>query len=259
MKIFGFLSSTALLCTLILGLGLLSTGSSDTGPAPLPSSDQAAEVSGSSARGHHGRLATDLAHAAAHADPSPGALRLPCIIRGILVEGIGIPAPGQTLLIAASLTAARGDLGIAWVMTWAFIAAWLGNSLGYLIGLRGGRPLLKKLHVNEEHLQRMEGSFARAGGAIILVARFVDGLRQLNGIVAGLLQLPWGRFTTVNILGALLWVGFWGLGSYFLRREVSQVHLTLRQVEPWIAGLALFAFLLLIVYALWHKRNHNDS
>jgi membrane protein DedA with SNARE-associated domain len=259
MKIFGFLSSTALLCTLILGLGLLSTGSSDTGPAPLPSSDQAAEELRSSAGGHHGRLTTDLAHAAAHAAPLLERYGYPVLFAAILVEGIGIPAPGQTLLIAASLTAAGGDLGIAWVMTWAFIAAWLGNSLGYLIGLRGGRPLLKKLPVNEEHLQRIEHSFARASGAIILVARFVDGLRQLNGIVAGLLQLPWGRFTTVNILGALLWVVFWGLGSYFLGREVLQVHLTLRQVEPWIAGLALFAFLLLIVYALWHKRNHNDS
>ncbi|HET6489652.1 MAG TPA: DedA family protein, partial [Syntrophales bacterium] len=165
-------------------------------------------------------------------------------------------APGQTLLIAASLASARGDLGISWVLTWAFAAAWLGNSLGYLIGFRGGRPLLKKLHVNEAHLQRMEGSFARAGGAIILVARFVDGLRQLNGIVAGLLQLPWGRFTKVNTLGALLWVGFWGLGSYFLEREVSQVQLSLRQVEPWIAGLALFAFLSLIEYALWHRQPH---
>ncbi len=259
MKIFGFLSSGALLCTLILCMGLLSPGFSDTGPAPLPSSDQAAEGLRSSAGDHHGRLTTHLAHAAAHAAPLLERYGYPVLFAAILVEGVGIPAPGQTLLIVASLTAARGDLSIVWVMACALAAAWIGNSLGYLIGLRGGRPLLKKLHVNEEHLQRMEGYFARAGGAIILVARFVDGLRQLNGIVAGLLKLPWGRFTTVNILGALVWVGFWGLGSYFLRREVFQVHLTLRQVEPWIAGLALFAFLLLIVYALWHKRTHDDS
>lgn len=259
MKIFGFLGSTALLCTLILGLGLLSTGSSDTGPAPLPSSDQAAAEPGLSAGDRPGRLAAYLTDAAAHAASLLERYGYPLLFAGILVEGIGIPAPGQTLLIAASLMAARGDLGIAWVMTCAFAAAWLGNSLGYLIGLRGGRPLLKKLHVNEARLQRMEGSFARAGGAIILVARFVDGLRQLNGIVAGLLQLPWERFTTFNILGALLWVAFWGLGSYFLEREISQVQLTLKQVEPWIAGLALFAFLSLIVYALRHTGNHQDS
>ncbi len=258
MKIFGFPNSTALLCTLILGLCLTSGGFADTGPAPPSPSDQA--VAGSdSPGGLPDRLATDLSAAAAHVTPLLERYGYPLLFAGILVEGIGIPAPGQTLLIAASLTAARGDLGIAWVMTCAFAAAWLGNSLGYLIGLRGGRPLLKKFHVNVAHLQRMEDSFARSGGAIILVARFVDGLRQLNGIVAGLLQLPWGRFTTVNILGALLWVAFWGLGSYFLEREISQVHVTLRQVEPWIAGLAVFAFLSLIVYALRHKRDHQDS
>jgi membrane protein DedA with SNARE-associated domain len=258
MKIFGFLSSTALPCTLILGLGLVFAASAGAGHAPPASSDLV--LTGSGTPGElQGRLALDLSTAAAHVAPLLELYGYPLLFAGILVEGIGIPAPGQTLLIAASLTAARGDLSIAWVMTCAFTAAWLGNSLGYLIGLRGGRPLLKKLHVNEAHLQRMEGSFARAGAAIILVARFVDGLRQLNGITAGLLQLPWRRFTTVNILGALLWVGFWGLGSYSLEREVSQVHLTLRQVEPWIAGLALLAFVSLIVYALWHKRNHHDS
>jgi membrane protein DedA with SNARE-associated domain len=242
---------------LILGLGLVFAGLADTGPAPLSPPDQAAKGSGLPAQAPPGQLATDLANAAAHVTPLLERYGYPVLFAAVLVEGIGIPAPGQTLLIAASLTAARGDLSIAWVMTWALTAAWLGNSLGYLIGFRGGRPLLKKLHVNEEHLQRMESSFARAGGAIILVARFVDGTRQLNGIVAGLLQLPWGQFTKVNILGALLWVGFWGLGSYFLEREVSKVQLTLRQVEPWIAGLALIAFFSLIAYTLWHRRTHD--
>jgi membrane protein DedA with SNARE-associated domain len=259
MNIFGFPNSTALLCTLILGLCLASEGFANTGPVPPSSPDQTAARSGLPAGNLYGPLATDLADAAAHVTPRLEHYGYAVLFAGILVEGIGIPAPGQTLLIAASLTAARGDLGIAWVMTCAFAAAWLGNSLGYLIGFRGGRPLLKKFHVNEAHLQRMEGSFARAGAAIILVARFIDGLRQLNGIVAGLLQMPWRRFTTVNVIGALLWVVFWGLGSYFLEREISQVHVTLRQVEPWIAGLALFAFLSLIVYALRHKRNHQDS
>jgi membrane protein DedA with SNARE-associated domain len=114
-----------------------------------------------------------------------------------------------------------------------------------------------RFHVNEEHLRRMEDFFARAGRGIILVARFVDGLRQLNGIVAGLLQMPPGIFTMFNTLGALLWAGFWGLGTYFLEREISQVHVTLRQVEPWIAGLTLAAFLSLIVYALWRNRNED--
>ena len=57
----------------------------------------------------------------------------------ILVEGVGIPAPGQTLLIAAALSAAHGNLSLVWVLIWACLAAGLGNSLGYLLGRWGGR------------------------------------------------------------------------------------------------------------------------
>jgi membrane protein DedA with SNARE-associated domain len=257
MKISGMLRSTALFCILILVSNFICPGPADTGQTSLPSPDQVEEASGLPAGDTRGRLSTDLSDAAARVAPLLDRYGYPLLFAAILVEGMGIPAPGQTLLIAASLAAARGNLGIAWVLIWSFSAALLGNSIGYLIGLRGGRPLLRRFRVKETHLQRMEGVFARAGKGIILVARFVDGLKQLNGIVAGLLRMPWKIFTMFNILGAVLWVGFWALGSYFLEREISQVHITLQQVEPWIAGLAVASVLSLIVYALCRKGNGN--
>jgi len=258
MKISGRLRSTALFCILILGPNFIYPGPADTGQAPLPSHDRAAEASELPSGDTRGRLSTDLAEAAARVAPLLDRYGYPVLFAAILVEGMGIPAPGQTLLIAASLAAGRGDLGIVWVMVWSFTAALLGNSMGYLIGLRGGRPLLRRFRVNETHLQRMETVFARAGKGIILVARFIEGLRQLNGIVAGLLRMPWAIFTWFNILGAVLWVGFWALGSYFLEREISQVHFTLQQAEPWIAGLTVALVLSLVVYALYRKGNGNS-
>jgi membrane protein DedA with SNARE-associated domain len=171
----------------------------------------------------------------------------------IVVEGMGILAPGQTMLIAAAITAAKGDLNIAWVVTWAFLAALLGNSLGYLIGRYGGRALLSKFKINERHLQRMEGYFTRYGKGVVLFARFFDGLRQLNGIVAGMLEMPWRAFMPVNLLGAILWSGFWGLGTYFLDREIGRIHSGFRQVEPWVAALSLVNFLTLIIYLFWQR------
>ena len=172
------------------------------------------------------------------------------VFLAITVEGMGLPAPGQTLLIASALTATGGHLSIVWVVLCAFAAALLGNSLGYCIGRWGGRPLLGKLRVNENHLRRMEGYFARSGKGLLLVARFFDGLRQLNGLVAGMLEMDWKVFTTFNILGAGLWTGVWGLGPYFLDKEAISFHLTFREIEPWIASLALTGFLALIVYLL---------
>jgi membrane protein DedA with SNARE-associated domain len=196
------------------------------------------------------RLFQDLEHALARVQPLLDHYGYLAVFLAVLVEGIGLVAPGQTLLIAAALTAAKGGLNLAWVLFWAFSAAALGNSLGYLLGRRGGRPLLHKIRVNERHLQRLEGYFARYGKGVVIIARFFDGLRQLNGILAGMLQMPWKEFTTCNILGAALWTGIWGLGAYFLEKEIESVHFTFRLVEPWIAALSLMTFLAVIVYLL---------
>jgi membrane protein DedA with SNARE-associated domain len=181
------------------------------------------------------------------------------VFLAVMVEGFGLVAPGQTLLIAAALTAAQGDLNIVWVLFWACTAAIVGNSLGYLIGYRGGRPLLHKIRVNEQRLERMEGYFSRYGKGLVLMARFFDGLRQLNGIVAGILKMPWRVFTIFNILGAVLWTGFWGLGAYWLDKKIVSLHLTFHAVRPWIALVSVLAFLALCVHLLRHRRKNAEG
>jgi len=86
------------------------------------------------------------------------------------------------------------------------------------------------------------------------VARFFDGLRQLNGIVAGLLHMPWKSFTICNILGAALWTGVWGLGTYILEKEIAKVHIPIRLVEPIIAILVFLGVLIFFIYLLWPVR-----
>ena len=88
---------------------------------------------------------------------------------------------------------------------------------------------------------------------MVLVARFFDGLRQLNGLVAGMLAMPWGIFTGFNVLGAMLWTGVWGLGTYWLDKDISTVHSAFRQIEPFALALTLVGFLGLMVY-LFHRR-----
>ena len=182
------------------------------------------------------RLEHDLKQAVARVQPVLDRYGYPAVFLTILVEGVGIPAPGQTLLIAAALTAAHGNLSIVWVLIWAGTAAVLGNSLGYLLGRWGGRPLLARFKVRGDRLARLEGHFRRYGGSLVLVARFFDGLRQLNGIVAGMLEMPWRVFTGFNVLGAVLWTGVWGLGAYWLDKEISAVHSAFRKIEPFVAG-----------------------
>src|SRR5690242_19698129 len=95
----------------------------------------------------------------------------------IFAEGCGIPAPGQTLLIAAALLAARGELWLGLVLATAVCAAAGGNLAGCALGRVGGRPVLERI-ASPQRLTRLEGLFERRGGVVVGFGRFVDGLRQ---------------------------------------------------------------------------------
>jgi membrane protein DedA with SNARE-associated domain len=177
----------------------------------------------------------------------------PAIFVAVGVEGMLIPAPGQTLLTAAAIDAAHGGLNIVAIIALALLAAALGNSIGYLIGRVGGRPLLKKLPISEARLDRVDALFRRHGGLFILVARFFDGSRQLNGVMAGMLEMPWWRFTFWNVLGAVIWVAVWGLGTYWLDRDIGEVLAVLRRIEPLAIALLVAALVAGLVY-LWRRR-----
>ena len=181
------------------------------------------------------------------------------LLLAILVEGFGIPAPGQTLLMAASIDAARGKLNMVWVLAFALAAAVVGNAIGYAVGRWGGHPLLKRLGVQENRLARIEDRFARNGPGILLIARFFDGLRQLNGIVAGLLEMPWRRFAFWNLLGGIAWVGVWGLGIYFLGRRMAFLRSNFKRVEPLVVALTIAAVVGLLVYLLTQRRNKKGA
>jgi len=178
------------------------------------------------------------------------------IFTAILVEGFGVPAPGQSMLIAGAILATRGDVSIAPVLLLAFLAGVLGNSLGYAVGRRGGRLLLSKVGINEARMQKMESLFSRYGGGVVFFGRFLDGLRQFSGIVAGSLQMPWWKFTVFNALGAAAWTALWGLGVYFLDKDIKTVFSVFHAMEPYIIVGSLLALILLVLYL---RRSRYDK
>lgn len=197
------------------------------------------------------RLLRDVGREIATVEPVLEHYGYGAVFTAVGVEGFGIPAPGQTLLIAGAVTAAnQAELRISALLLVAFLAAMAGSSLGYVIGRRGGRALLRRLRVNERHLQRIEQGFSRYGGGLIVVARFFDGPRQLSSIAAGTLEMPWWTFTLFNVIGAALWVGCWGLGVYYLDEHLHAILATIRRCNPWVATLTLAAVVGLIL-VLW--------
>ena len=172
----------------------------------------------------------------------------------VMAEGMGIPTPGQTLLMAGALEAAEGRMSIALLLILVATAATVGNSIGYAIGRWGGRVVLVKLKINPQRQQYLVDLFKRRGGVVILLARFLDGLRQLNGIVAGVLRMPWWTFTAYNVAGAVLWTCAWGLGTYYLGRDIHFIAAFFHRHRPLLLLVGAIAFVALLMYLLRSRK-----
>ncbi|MGK5680545.1 DedA family protein [Actinoplanes sp. URMC 104] len=160
------------------------------------------------------------------------------------VESFGVPAPGQTIMVAAAIYAGAGRMNIFAVAALSFVAAVLGDNVGYWIGARGGRKLALRwgryVFLTPERLARAEGFFARRGGRVVVVARFIDGLRQLNGVIAGITAMPWRTFLLYNAIGAALWVGLWTTVAYLLGTHLVEIIEHAHRYKWWaIAAVTL--------------------
>jgi membrane protein DedA with SNARE-associated domain len=176
----------------------------------------------------------------------------------IMLEDFGIPVPGETILIGGAIYAGAGRLNIVAVGVVGFIAAVIGDNIGFAIGHFGGRALAlrwgKYVFLTEERLNKAEDFFDRRGAIVITFARFVEGLRQANGIIAGITGMHWLRFLIFNAIGAALWVGTWVSLGYLAGNHISTIYhyITLYSYYVLIA-LAV----VLVGYIAWHIRRRR--
>jgi membrane protein DedA with SNARE-associated domain len=177
------------------------------------------------------------------------------IMAAVAVEGFGIPAPGQTLLVVGAILAARGKFDITLLLVSAWFATVIGNLIGYYLGRLGGRKLLGRLPVNPVRFERMERLCVRYGSKLILVARFIDGVRQLSNLLVGILEMPPALFLLMTSLGAALWVGVWGLGAYYLDRNFHVFAIGFSYLSPYTWAVMLLVVVSLGIYLF--RRNHH--
>jgi membrane protein DedA with SNARE-associated domain len=173
----------------------------------------------------------------------------------ILLEDFGVPVPGETVLILASVYAGLGRLNIVLVAVLAFIGAVAGDNIGFAVGHFGGRALVDRygryIFLTPARVERATGFFERHGGKVIVAARFIEGLRQANGIIAGTIGMHWARFVAFNALGAALWVGVWTAVGYASGPHINSVYDTATKYELYLAiafGLVVAALIARHVY-----------
>ncbi len=147
------------------------------------------------------------------------------LIVGLVIgcESLGIPLPGEIVLVSAALLASQhGGLSPLWIGICASGGAIVGDSIGYLIGRKGGHRLFawagRKFpkHFGPKHIGKARALFEKRGVWAVFFGRFIALLRILAGPLAGSLHMPYGRFLVANALGGIVWAGGTTAAVYYL-------------------------------------------
>jgi membrane protein DedA with SNARE-associated domain len=175
----------------------------------------------------------------------------------VMVESIGVPVPGETVLIGAALFAgSTGKLAIEWVILVAIAGAVVGDNIGFLIGRYGGAKLLlrygEKLHLHEGRLKVGIWIFRRHGGKVVFWGRFVSVLRTYAAFLAGTNQMDWRRFLAFNAAGGVLWATLYGVLYYEFGTALDRLSTTI-DIVLGVAGTAI-----LVAFLVWAKRKENE-
>jgi membrane protein DedA with SNARE-associated domain len=177
----------------------------------------------------------------------------------LFLEDFGVPVPGEIMLIAAAAFAGAGQMNIAVVFLVAVLAAVIGDNIGFVVGHFGGRPVAERfgryVFLTPQRLDRAEAFFNNHGGKVVTVARFIDGLRQVNGLLAGIAGMHWLKFLGYNALGGVLWVGSWCTLGYLAGEHIVEIYDTFERYKWYVIA----AVVVLVAIVITHRVRHARS
>lgn len=178
------------------------------------------------------------------------------VLAFVMVESLGVPFPGETMVITASVYAGLTHRLSVWLI-WAAAAsgAIIGDNIGFAIGHWGGYRLLRrygsKIRLNEAKLKVGRLIFARHGGKVVFFGRFVSVLRTYAAFLAGTNGMHWPRFLFFNAAGGVVWSGIFAVGFFYAG------HVLKRLRGPADIALGVAAALVVLGFILWARRNEH--
>lgn len=169
------------------------------------------------------------------------------------IESLGIPLPGETMLIAAGAYAATGGLSIVGVILAAIAGAIVGDNIGFGIGWFGGYALLRRfgkyIRLDVAKLKVGRYIFMRHGSKVVFFGRFVSVLRTYAAFLAGTNRMHWTRFLVANALGAIVWATMYGVGAYAAGSVITKLS------TPVAIGFGALAVVVMVAAALYVRSN----
>ena len=169
----------------------------------------------------------------------------------VAIESIGIPFPGETMLLVAAIFAGTTHrLSIPLVIVAAASGAILGDNLGFWVGREGGFRLLHRygryIRLDERKLKLGLYLFRRHGGKVVFFGRFVAVLRAWAAFLAGTNRMRWPAFLLFNALGGIVWATVYGLGGYFLGDNIHRLAGPVGTITIVLAALIILVGLVFV-------------
>ena len=167
------------------------------------------------------------------------------------IESIGIPFPGETILLAAAIYAGTTHhLSIGLVVAAAAFGAILGDNIGFWAGREFGFRLLirygDRIRMTPARIKLGQYLFERYGAEVVFFGRFVAVLRALAAFLAGANEMTWTRFLFFNAAGGIAWASLYGFGAYALGEEIFRLKGPLGFGIGLVAGIVVIVGLLLV-------------
>ncbi|MBK6671394.1 MAG: VTT domain-containing protein [Actinobacteria bacterium] len=178
---------------------------------------------------------------------------------------VGFFLPGDSLLFTAGAIAAGAfaphldvDFNVVVLCVGCFLAAVIGDQVGYLIGAKAGRRLFNRPDsrlFKKEYVDKAEGFFARYGAKAIVLARFVPVVRTFVPTVAGVSRMNYPLFLRFNLIGGLIW----GVGVTLLGYLFGNISYVKENFEIAILGVVVLSLAPILFEVLSHRRSAGQS
>ncbi|MFY9227970.1 MAG: VTT domain-containing protein [Candidatus Microsaccharimonas sp.] len=176
---------------------------------------------------------------------------------------IGFFLPGDSLLFTAGVLVQTGllNVNIFVLIALLFVAAVLGDSVGYTFGRRAGPTIFKKPNARlfkQEYIKQAQAFYEKHGGKTIILARFIPIVRTFAPIVAGASNMPYRRFITFNVVGGFTWVTLITLAGYLLGEIFQRSGLEIDQIIlPVVAVIIIISILPPLLHIFRNKKTRT--
>jgi membrane protein DedA with SNARE-associated domain len=177
----------------------------------------------------------------------------------MIIEYVFPPFPGDIAIFSAGFIAGTGSASLTLVLIMAFIGSCIGLSVVYAVGQKYGRSLVEKnkiRYLNHTLLEKTEAWYSKVGEKLLLVSKFLPGVRFALVFFSGLANIPFRRAFTLTAISCLVWNTIVIIMGFYLQKNIQATlgYLSTYRLVVFIA-LIVIAVIWITIYILGRRRS----